>query len=328
MYRIAQVFALCSVLAMVLLTGGCSGPGVAVNAIQQADLRALAADHVSAVLLLKGWLRIMYVKNAPGGGECEQQINRQRLPGGVVHLWGTMSDCTQFDYTVQADGSGVGLLVWPDGGVEELTWTPPVWNGLVHTVDIDRVLPDGTRLDFSNTADFGQAGTPSSMVGEVTLADGRSMDFALHRLTMGDDRLRLQMPDGSVLDATIPTTAVEYAVHWPIFSPGGSGWFSGAAGDRLDFTFSGESEGWDRWVATAADGTRGEFELGEGLAGNGNLTRNGQVLGALRWFVDGLGTLDLLDAGSAEVAPSAAARDFQIDRWVSNIAAMGPAPMY
>lgn len=324
----APALALCAAVVAVALTASCSGPGVAVATIQQVGLQALAADHVSAVLLLRGWLKIMYWRNIPGAGQCAQELHSGRLPGGGRHSWGTMSDCTTFDYNIAADGSGQGTMTFPDGGVEQVTWTAPVWVGQVHSVDIVKSLPDGTTLDFTNSADYSQPLVATSFVGAATLPDGRAMDFELYRRPLDEDLLRLVLPDGSALQVNVPLTSVEYALHWPVFNPGGAGSFTAAGGERLDFGISGAGDGWERWVFTTADGVTGEFNLTDGLAGNGSLTRNGAVVGALRWFEDGFGMLDLVDAGSAEITPSAAARDFQIDRWVANLAAMGPAPMY
>lgn len=314
--------------AVLALVASCSGPGVSVDAIREVRVQQLAVDHVSAVLLLKGWLKIMYVKRIPGEGSCQPEFHARRLPGGGRHTWGIMSDCTGFDYTIAADGSGQGTMTFPDGGVEQISWTAPVWEGQLHRVDIIKVVPDGTTLEFTNTADYSQQGVPTSMIGSATLIDGRSMRFALHRQTQVNDRLRLDLPDGSVLEVTIPLTSVEHAVHWPVFDPGGVGAFVAAAGERIDFAVSGAGEGWERWVFTADGGVRGEFTLTPGFAGNGTVTRGGVAIGALRWPQDGFGTLDLIDAGSAEITPTAAARDFQIDSWVANLAAMGPAPMY
>ncbi len=79
---------------------------------------------------------------------------------------------------------------------------------------------------------------------------------------------------------------------------------------------------------TGPGGAQGTFALGEDFEGTGRLERDGQVAGALRWQPNGDGTLDVVGAGSAEVTPSAAARDFQVDRWIATIAAMGPMPIY
>jgi hypothetical protein len=52
------------------------------------------------------------------------------------------------------------------------------------------------------------------------------------------------------------------------------------------------------------------------------------VVAALDWDADGAGQLTPLGASSTEAGPAAAARDFQIDQWIRNIAALGPSPMY
>jgi len=204
--------------------------------------------------------------------------------------------------------------------------------------DVELTLHDGTRLGYHWEMDTTRLDCPQSWVGWAILAPGPAgsgsagksgrLDWTLQRVVLDEDHLHLDLGDGSALDAQIPLQQALGAAYWPVFDPGGTGHFTSTAGVGFDFGISGEDDTWDTWAFTAGDGTRGSFSLGEDLAGNGTLTRNGAVVGALRWPADGFGTLDLVDAGSVEVAPSAAALDFQVDRWVANMAAMGPMPMY
>ena len=79
---------------------------------------------------------------------------------------------------------------------------------------------------------------------------------------------------------------------------------------------------------TGPGGIEGTFTLDEGFAGIGRLERDGHLAAAFRWQSGGAGVLDILGAGSAEITPSGAACDFQVDRWIATVAAMGPAPTY
>lgn len=193
---------------------------------------------------------------------------------------------------------------------------------------MQETLWDGTRLEYNLSVDYAPEDMPQTWAGSATLADGRGMGFVLNRSVDGEDHLVLALPDGSRLEVGVPLTTVLGAAYWPRFADGASGAFRGASGAELNFTLSGGGQRWDRWEFTCSDGTEGAFTLGADFGGSGQLTSGETIVGALGWLPTGSGTLDLVAAASAEVVPSAAARDFQIDRWVSTIAAMGPAPMY
>ena len=156
------------------------------------------------------------------------------------------------------------------------------------------------------------------------------MTFHLDRVQGGRDRLTLTLPDGAVMAFEVPLIdGLNY--YWPAFSRGASGTYKRAGGPTLQFALTG-TERWNQWALTAPDGTEGAFTLDADLLGQGQLTRAGVTLGALRWWteIDGkwTGSLNLLGSGQQSVTPSAAARDFQINRWIANGAAMGPSPMY
>ena len=109
---------------------------------------------------------------------------------------------------------------------------------------------------------------------------------------------------------------------------GAEGRFTSAAGEQQTFLVAGQHQVWDRWDFTTPEGTSGSFTLGGDFRGGGLITRGDRTVGALNWPATGDGYLSLLDTGTSAISPSSAARDFQIDRWVSSIAALGPAPFY
>lgn len=327
MKRTAAALAFAGILAAVLFSAGCSGPGVTAASVRGASVQEIAADHLSAVLLVKSWFKILYQK-AGEGGDCEPTFNFEDLPDGSFRMWGTNSDCSEYDWTIHLDESGTGTLTSPDGSSVTMTWGVPVWVGGVVTQDVEEAYGDGARIAYTIIADFDAPGTPQTWDGTATLPDGRAMTFLLNRVDEVEDRLTLALPDGSELEVRVPLTWAPGAPFWPVFSKGANGTFTAPSTNKLDFQLSAEGERWDRWRFASSDGYEGAFTLGEDLDGSGQLTEGGRIVAALRWHATGLGTLDLLAAGSAEVTPSAAARDFQIDQWVATVAAMGPAPMY
>ncbi len=327
MTRTATALALAGILAAVLFSAGCSGPGVTAASVRGASVQEVAADHLSAVLLVKSWFKILYQKQTEGG-DCEPTFNFEDLPDGSFRMWGTNSDCSEYDWIIRPDESGTGTLRWADGSSLTMTWGVPVWVGGVVTQDVEEVYGDGARIAYTVTADFDAAGTPQTWDGTATLPDGRAMTFLLKRVDEVEDDLTLALPDGSQLEVRLALTWAPGAPFWPVFSEGANGTFTAPSGNRLDFQLSAEGERWDRWRFASSDGYEGAFTLGQDMDGSGQLTKGGRIVGALRWLPTGSGTLELVAAASAEVVPSAAARDFQIDQWVSTVAAMGPAPMY
>jgi len=321
-------------LAVVLMVAGCSGAGVAAGDVRGDAVRTTAEDHLSAVTLLKGWLKILHVREEiPEAGvdacaSCEPTLDMEFFEDGSFRMWGTNSDCSTFDLTYAADESGFGTFAWPDGRSVDMVWGAPEYEGDKTIQQMQETFGDGTRLTYLYTIDFGPLDAPQTMEGTAELPDGQQMDFSLRRTQEGEDHLRLWPPDGASLDVHIPVQSTGGALFWPRFEEGGTGVYLSAAGDRLDFTLQGADDRWDSWSFNATDGTQGDFALDETFAGVGQLTHDGSVLGALRWPETCLGVLDLVTSGASDVAPSAAARAFQMDQWVANIAVMGPMPVY
>ena len=309
-----------------MLAAGCSGPGVDVARVQSADLQDLAANNVSAVVLVRSWLNVLYAEEHKQGG-CERISESEWLPDGNIHMWGTNSDCSTYDYVWSPWGWGSGAITYPDGVTCELSWSAPHVDGDLVTQDIHQTFHDGTQMDYTSGGVFGSHA--NTREGTAVLADDRSMGFCHTRNRAGaDDLLQLDLPDGSSLRMHVPFGGRFQDGYRPHFDQGAAGSFTGASGSRLDFDVSGTGDRSETWRMRGPDGSEGTFALSEDFEGTGRLERDGRVAAALRWQADGDGILDMVGAGSAEVTPSAAARDFQVDRWVSTITAMGPAPMY
>ncbi len=321
-------------LAVVLVMTGCSGAGVAARDVRGDAVRTTAEDHLSAVTLLKGWLRILHVREeVPAAGvdtcaSCEPTLDMEFYEDGSYRMWGTNSDCSIVDLTYAADESGFGTFAWPDGKSVDMVWDAPEYEGQKTIQQMQETFADGTRLTYIYTIDFEPLDAPQTMDGTATLPDGREMDFGLRRTQEGEDHLRLWLPDDASLDAHISVQSAGGALFWPRFEEGAAGVYLSGAGNRLDFTLEGSNDRWDFWAFDAADGTQGAFALDGVFGGMGQLMHDGSVLGALRWPETCLGVLDLVTSGASDVAPSAAARAFQMDQWIANVAVMGPMPVY
>lgn len=329
----ATALALAGAMLAALLIGGCSGAGVPADRVRQAGVQSTAEDHVTAVLLVKGWFSILHEKGSEptnGGPPPGPAFQMEFLPDGSMHFWGTFSDgSADCDYLQRPDQSGTGTQTRPDGKTMTITWDVPIITGTTQTQHMEQTFWDGTRFDYTQHVDFSVVGSAQVWDGAAVLADGRAMQFVLNRTWNVADHLELAPPDGSHLQVRVPlTSGVEGSMYWPVFSAGAEGSFTAPSGAQQEFKLTGQGQRWDRWEFTASEGTAGAFTLGEDFDGSGQLKKGGKTIGALRWLPTAFGTLDLLAAASAEVTPSAAAQDFQIDRWVSSIAGMGPMPMY
>jgi hypothetical protein len=329
-------------LAMIRLLGGCSGTGAPGVGPGVRDLRTLADDQLSAWMLLRSWLSILHVKepvSSSGTGEadavCSVTVDSLPLlpgdPAGTVRMRGTTSDCLTWEAVQWPDGSGEQTYQ-RDSQQSHMTWGAPRMNGPWQIVDIDQTMWDGARLVYESGYNLQSQNSDQYYKGSATLADGREMDFE-HNRNNDRDELKLALPDSSALQIEVPLTVAPGAPYWPRFTQGAEGTFRGPTGleQHLRLTGSGD-ERWDRWELRAPDGTVGAFTLAEDFTGSGQLSRAGEVLGALRWWEtpkDGVrGVLEPVGSGAIETTPSAAAQDFRIDQWIGNMAALGPMPMY
>ncbi len=332
---------LLGVLGVGLIIMGCSGAGVPATQVRGASLQTLAEDNLSAVLLVRSWFNMLHTKS-PGlaaaavrpCAECTPVDNTEYFPDGSSRSRGTWSDCGEYDYIIEADWAGHGSAHWPDGRSQEILWSAPVFEGDTYRCTLDERFGDGTRFVFEQTVDSGLPEVPQTWKGTATLADGRTMNFVLNRTqqayTPGEDHIVLSLPDGSSLEVRVPLISVVGALFWPMFDQGARGTFTAPGGATCGFVMTGDpaTDRWTRWGLTASDGTTGNFTFEEGLSAGGQLRKGSEVVGTLRWDDSMQGSLDLLSAAAQAVGPSRAARDFAVDRWFSNAAALGPAPMY
>ena len=318
-----------AVLAVGIALLGCSGAGTTAAQVSGARVQTLATDNLSAVVLMGSWLKILYPAT-PSPGKCTVTTDVYPLGGGAFHITGTESDCGVIDYTEQADGSGSGRTTWPGGLSSTKSWSAPVVAGAKQTWQIDQTTPEGAYLNYASVLDAGLPGAPLLLQGTVTLPDGKTMGFAWERANDREDLLTLNLPDGSSLEMTVPLARLARQPNQPVYSSGGEGTFKDAAGVTLKLHFNGSADHWKHWGFTATGGMAGSFSLAQGVSGGGAglVTQGGKLAGTLSWLANGKGTLSLLGATVAQLTPSAAAFDFETDRWIHNLGLLGPGPEY
>jgi len=308
-----------------VLLAGCSGTGAPPADVRGASVQTLASDQVSAASLMRDWLKQLYVKRGP------------LVPGEVHnhegdHYWGVTATGAVYDYHMADDGSGSGTWTYPGDLVETDTWTAGTFNAAYTRVFQDAVMEfsNGFKMQVHWMMDLTSPYAAQTYKGKATVPSGQTMNFVWQR----DDRrdaVSITLPDHSNLKFGGPLTAVVGAASWPVFERGLTGTYTNAGGVAMGLKLTGSSatEQWTTWEMTAAEGMTASFALTPGLAtATGELRQNGAVAGNLRWDEARVGTLDLLGAGSQAVSPTAAARDFQMDRWVANSSWLAPIPSY
>lgn len=319
------------ILAAALLAAlvGCSGAGAPAQKLRGDALSASATDHLSALVLVRSWFHILNLQGtAPasvGTRACEPHFDVEFGEDGSMHLWGNMTDCATFDYMQAADGSGSGWRKTNDGKRTDMTWTAPVDDGVHVTYDTTETFWDGTVLDIAYDLGYGLPAPTLTYDGMMRLSDGRQMALKYVEIQTVSQAVELTLPDGSSLRLSVPLRLIPDVGAAPDYAAGATGTFKAADGTVQTFTMTG-ADAWDRWRFSGAGGLTGDFSLTGDMSGAGQILRDGKLAAALRWPESAAGILDIIATSSVEVNPSAAARDFQLDRWISTIGAMGPSP--
>lgn len=322
------------VVLLVWLAGsclaGCSGAGAPARSGRLTALEAVAGDHLTALLHVKRWFGILYP--TPPARPCSTGATRLKPqpgdPPGSMRMRLALSDCTKIEVLQRKDGSGSQVVTFPDGRQKTVTWgvarREPGWV----KQDVSEALWDGHRLDYE--VGISTAGDPYDRYerGTATLADGRTMGIR-HDRNLNRDAVELRPDDGSQLQFETPLASVGGKPFQPVHETGAAGTFTSPEGRRHAFAVRGASgDGWRTWDFSTDAGTTARLTLDADLAGSGTLSEDGEVAALLRWAADGRGTLTPLGAADIAITPSAAARDFRIDQWIHNVAALGPSPMY
>lgn len=302
----------------VALLAGCSGAGA--GADENAGVRALAQDHVDAVVLISGWVRSIYV-------EYLQQVSSSTsYPEPNL----TITDTEYVDGTIErfeldeTTNCSVTTTTFPDGSSAIHTITSL---GSVYATHYSTVYSSGARIEF----DFLSISTRPTIYEHrgTTTTTGSTSDFHIHRTVSARkyaDVLQVTLPNGSELKMNIPLKSKYLASNWPVYQNITTGEFTSPRVNTLNFTLKGSTaEAWDTLRVTASDGTTGSFALGEGMSGSGELRKDGQAIAILTWDKNGDGEAQIVDA-TYDLAPSAAARDFQIANWAYRVSLLGPTP--
>ena len=314
-------------ILLALCLAGCSGAGAPASQVSGAGVQSLATDQLSAVALVRDWSRLLYTQQ-----ESPPVFHWKIFPDNSSHIWGTESDGGVFTFFQQVGGQGSGSLQWPSGESCHYYWSAPVFTASTDTQVSHINFGDGARFDFSMVLAFTAAGYPQTWEGSAQLADGRTARFNLTRLqpgpgVPGQDLLVIRLPDGSVLRLKIPTQSTQSSSFWPIYASGADGSFT-TGSHRLTFHLSGSGSQWDNWRFTTSAGARGSFSLNADFSGAGTISQGSALSGSLQWTPDTSGSLSLLGSATAAVSPSAVARAFEINRWISHVAQLGPCPEY
>jgi hypothetical protein len=333
------VIVLVVALAAGMLLGGCGGAGKPAAQVASASLEQIAQDHLTAVLLVRTWTRILYIFSPPEQASdttyeyWDPPQNTQAKHAHITYPSGAVDDI----YWNQ-DGSGHATYV-KNGQTSTFTWGVPVVVDTpppTHTqaVTITETYPDGLTLNYVAFTDLTDANIAiQDKQGTMTLPGNRVLQFHYHSangIFAGTDDYTLQLPNGGAsLHVTVPTVydfdlgayvpAPQSQLHG-VLTP------SGIQPGQIQVT--GASGVWGAWNYTTADGTKGTFNLGTDMAGGGNFVRDGSVVGVLNWDGNIVGTLSQTGVGSEEVNPAAAARDFEVDRWLAGVSRLSPAPAF
>jgi hypothetical protein len=337
----------CGALAgMALLVGlaaglsGCSGTGAPAVPGEVETLRSIANDQVTAVLLLRRWFSILHVREAvsatgrpTASPSCLSDYHplppRPGDPPGTECWEGVMSDCTVVKVYRFPDGSMHERFDRTDGSWSEVDFSADRMEGTWRVRDVQATHSDQSSLAYKQGFDTWSALNDQYVEGSARLPDGRTMQFR-HDRNHELDSLALAPDDGARLQVEVPLTAVAGSAYWPVFGDPAQGRYTSPTGAAYDFTVGGTGDTlWDTWEFRLRDGTTGAFTAGDDLStGTGRLLRGGGLLATLSWQAGGQGTLQPVGASAVSAVPSAAARDFAIDQWIRNIAALGPMPMY
>jgi hypothetical protein len=325
------------VAVVAALLGGCSGAGAPARNLGEVSLQSLAADQLSAIAQFSAWCGVLYKKS---DGEVNI-TDFEDLGDGAFRLAGTNSDGSAFEYFYDVPNSegnqaGHGTLSWPatdtsPARIAATRWSAETRVGDISSQSITDLYTDGAELTCDLQWDHSATPWLQEWNGTAKTPTGTAMSFHMDRRQSMRDILKVTLPDGSRLEMTIPQQEVTGAPYWPDWTAGATGTFRNASGHEFSFKAVGSptSETWTEWQLEDGCGVTGTFTLRNGFAGSGQFKRDGTMQAALSWAAGSWqGSLDLLGSGSQAVSPSAAARDFQIQNWISNANLLSPAPMY
>jgi hypothetical protein len=234
-----------------------------------------------------------------------------------------MSDGTAITAFEHEDGSGSQTVRFPGRFEREMSWDAPSNLDRLSLYLIHDRTPDGAEFTYERAVDQ-VTDMEQYEEGEARLPDGRTVGFTHHR-DVDWDTLTVTPQDGSQFGARVALGSATHGWDWPDFYRGATGTLRSRGGREHSFTLRGD-EGWNDWEFTANDETAGRFTLDDQFAGSGDITRRGEVVGRLTWDAKGEGVFEPVEGATITAQVPAAVLDFHVDRWIRNIASMGPSP--
>lgn len=312
---------------VVLALGGCSGAGMSSRTLTEAPVQLLAADQMTVLTLLRGWLKVLYFRDVPPGDDVGRG---EFLPDGTWHEFGTDGWGNPYDLVLHPDGSGTQTGTTRAGIPFSSAFRPvsddaSAW--VVHyTVTYRDMTSDMTimTIEYDWTGfRTGVSPTPTRKAGSMALPDGRKLEFLLDRPVLSPDRLSIGLPgDDIALTCEVPVIPKTNRGLQPRHHSSLTGTARAPSGD-ITFSMTGADGVWAA-LTLSSGGITGRSQLDLALAGGGTFKREGKALGVLGWTDGMIGRLDLTSLETVEITPVAAARDLSIDRWISGSARLGP----
>jgi len=317
-------------LVVVLSLAGCGGGGAGTPQVKTAS--SYLDDQATLSALLVHWLPVVfsgsyredYVPQCP----VEEWLNETYWEGAVLvtHRRWRQSDCGEAEVFQRDYPDGLSsieeTILYPDGTRFVMTQTQE-WstspNGVIAHTQI--TFRSGARMASVMTI-FWDPGMPmNTEEGTLSLPDGRRMQF--ERTRWGDrEDLEITSAEGWHLTASFPCLGV---LQEPDTSKAATGSLVSPRA-TTDFSLTGDGEAWTN-LSTSSGDISGTFLVGRGpVEGRGTVWVNGETLATLSWDDEGVLRVSYADGTSAAYTPSAAARDFMIDRWLWQLGEYGPNP--
>lgn len=313
---------------MLVLAGGCGGGGVGSTKAKTAS--TYLDDQATLSALLVHWLPIVfsgaYREDYTPQCPVEELLFETYWEDEVLvtHRRWRQSDCGVVEVFQRDYPDGLYSLdetiVYPDGTRYAMTQTQE-WADNAVLAHTQITFRNEARLS-STTIIYWEPGMPmTDEEGTLTLPNGRRMQFQKTRWGEKDD-LTLLSGEGWRFNASFPCQGL---LQMPDTSRAAQGSLQTPRG-TTDFTLTGSGEGWTTLSTSSGDIT-GSFVFGRGpISGQGTVRSGSQVTATVSWDAAGNLRATYADGTSAVYTPSAAARDFMIDRWLWQLGDYGPNP--
>jgi hypothetical protein len=333
--RYCASLGLLAAVGMAAVTGCSGGGGSGGRAVAT---QTVAADHVASVLLVRGWVSVIYNRELYGPPGCQPAVSPSvPHPDGSVTRAYNNADCSSAEVRVNRDGSKLIQMVTEDGNRQTIRSKPDSPASQAAGENTTHQFADGTVVGYQTLID--PRNTPGNFADDHVRAEGQFVplkgsrqQFEFEREPGGGplvDQLRSRTTGGGSLDMQFPVTlrpssGTDLFTSGPLeprldMSRAIQGSYRSPSGTRIGFKMEGF-----RWTLTASNGITGSFQLQQGLEGAGNLSQNGQLVATVAWDREGKGMVTVLSGDVWTVGPSAAALEFLNHRWRLLLPSLGP----